>query len=440
MRSWPVAKELVESGNLHNPDSSKRFVSTAKQVIDVWRQLDPRYNRLVKLKTEAAAKQLRKEIKAETMQISFRNRGNLNSGIIPREILAMELRNIDAWAARYYAIYCEVWELQGNKKSAALVRTIYTHFLRKLIAVRKSSVAHEAQRSACARGRFDSIARLRIESFKRSADQLSWDWAGKLEIEALELEARARLERSENQASFVSRTGQPGMADTESAPHSAQPKGAMPKKPIENEETHAKTVLPGAMIYGEVTSAKVGETVTVSIDGPGGLATPLKAWKWPDEITLPSARIVGVSPYDKYVAWDGETYVFRHTQESVLADKRLMLIGPVKGPTADDDSALTMGKDRVVSTATLPQKVPKGRPASVAAATRRALLRKLSATGVKGEHYCKAVDTAKLSTPFEWQKRDGCPKSYLEAWNHPNLSQRKRFRQRISDEKYKAAR
>jgi hypothetical protein len=56
---------------LHSPDPSKRFISAAKQVIDVWRQLDPRYNRLVKLKTQAAAKQLRKEVKAERMQILF---------------------------------------------------------------------------------------------------------------------------------------------------------------------------------------------------------------------------------------------------------------------------------------------------------------------------------------------------------------------------------
>ena len=112
------------------------------EVIEVWRQLDPARNRLVKLKTQVAAKQLRKEIKAETGQIRFRNRGNPNSGMLPTEILAMELRKINDWATQYYSICCEVWELQGNKKSAALVRTIYTHLLRKLIAVRKSSVAH----------------------------------------------------------------------------------------------------------------------------------------------------------------------------------------------------------------------------------------------------------------------------------------------------------
>ena len=298
-----VAKELLESGNLHSPDPSKRFISAAKQVIDVWRQLDPRYNRLVKLKTQAAAKQLRKEVKAERMQILFRNRGNANSGIIPGEILAMELRKIDAWAARYYSIYCEVWELQGNKKSAALVRTIYTHFLRKLIAVRKSSVTHEAQRSACARGRFDSIARLRIESFKRSADQLSWDWAGKIEIEALELEARARVEKSTNQALFISRTGEEGRAGAESTPHRAPTKGTMmPEKP---------------------STRTTGPLRPESINP----VTPnTKARK-----RLPGATIYGVRPdSNEYVAWDGEQYVLYQTKERVLADDSLIPIGSVQ--------------------------------------------------------------------------------------------------------------
>jgi hypothetical protein len=194
-----------------------KFTITAKQVIDVWRHLDPRRNSLVKLKTKAAAKQLRKEIKTEMGQIRFNNRGNSNSGIIPIEILAMELRKIDQWAAQYYSICCEAWELQGNKKSAALVLTIYSHFLRKLFAIRKASVAHEAERSACRTGSFDSIARLRIESFNRSADRLTRDWAEKIEIEALELEARARIETSRNQIQQRAETGPASPAGIESA-------------------------------------------------------------------------------------------------------------------------------------------------------------------------------------------------------------------------------
>jgi hypothetical protein len=271
-----------------------KFTSNATQVIEVWRQLDPKHNRLVKLKTGVAAKQLRKEIKAETGQIRFRNRRNLNSGILPGEILAMELRKINDWATQYYSICCEVWELQGNKKSAALVRTIYTHLLRRLIAVRKSSVAHEAQRWACAKGRFDSIARLRIESFKRSADQLSRDWSEKIEIEALE------LEKSSNQASFT-RIGEAGRASAESTPHRAPTKGAMPGNPSTKTKEHL-----------------IPEGTSVTRKGQG-------------RKLLPGAIIYGVRPdSNEYVAWDGEQYVLCQTKDRVLADDSLMLIGSVQ--------------------------------------------------------------------------------------------------------------
>jgi hypothetical protein len=293
-----------------------KFTSTAIQVIKVWQQLDPKQNRLVKLKTEAAAKQLRKEINAETRHIRFRNRRNPNSGTLPSEILAMELRKINDWATKYYSICCEVWELQGNKRSAALVRTIYTHFLRKLIAIRKSSIAHEAQRSASAAGRFDRMARLRIESFKRSADQLSRDWAEKIEIEALELEAGARVEKSSNQVSFISRIGEAA----ESTPHPAPTKEPTPReqptgtngpstpegiRPV-TRKAHARKPLPGAIIYGVR----------------------------PDS--------------NAYVAWDGEQYVLRPSRDNVLADDSLMPIGSVQELRVDHPHPGPMGQVEVV--------------------------------------------------------------------------------------------
>jgi hypothetical protein len=56
---------------------------------------------------------------------------------------------------------------------------------------------------------------------------------------------------------------------------------------------------------------------------------------------------------------------------------------------------------------------------------------------VKGEAYCKALD-GKLSTPIPWQKNENCPKRYLDAYWHSDPTERKKWRDRISDEKYKA--
>jgi hypothetical protein len=96
-------------------------------------------------------------------------------------------------------------------------------------------------------------------------------------------------------------------------------------------------------------------------------------------------------------------------------------------PIEKSDPAATRSKMRA----------SKGRPPSPTVATRREILGRLAATGVIGERYCKAV-AEKVSTRVDWQKRYGCPKSYLEAWNHPDPQKRKKYRQLISDEKYKA--
>jgi len=58
--------------------------------------------------------------------------------------------------------------------------------------------------------------------------------------------------------------------------------------------------------------------------------------------------------------------------------------------------------------------------------------------GVTGERYCRKLDEKGLSTPPDWQKRDGCPKKYVDAWNHPR--EPKKWRQRIADEKSRATR
>ena len=97
---------------------------------EIWEQLD---HHLVKEKWFAANEELREEIAREVNQIYSKNRGNLNSAVIPSEILEMKLRKIDEWAKRKYSIYCEVWLLQGNEISPVFVRTVYAMDIRRLI-------------------------------------------------------------------------------------------------------------------------------------------------------------------------------------------------------------------------------------------------------------------------------------------------------------------
>jgi hypothetical protein len=85
------------------------------------------------------------------------------------------------------------------------------------------------------------------------------------------------------------------------------------------------------------------------------------------------------------------------------------------------------------------RKNERGRPRSVVVATKQQAIQKIAAsTGATGERYCKQLDATGLSTPLDWQKREGCPKKYTDAWNHPKPSERAKWRHRIADEKSKA--
>ena len=56
---------------------------------------------------------------------------------------------------------------------------------------------------------------------------------------------------------------------------------------------------------------------------------------------------------------------------------------------------------------------------------------------LRGEEYCQALDDRHIPIPFDWTSGEGCPKKYVEAYNHPDQKLRKKWRQRINDEKYR---
>jgi hypothetical protein len=89
----------------------------------------------------------------------------------------------------------------------------------------------------------------------------------------------------------------------------------------------------------------------------------------------------------------------------------------------------------------VPQINRKGRPRIKLVAMRRRVIKNIAATGATGREYCKRLTEAGLSTPVHWQNEEGpCPKSYLEAYDHPDPKLRKKWRQRIANEKSQATR
>lgn len=106
----------------------------------------------------------------------------------------------------------------------------------------------------------------------------------------------------------------------------------MPKKPSTKQKGSKPEIPPGAVIYGKATSTTVDGIRVVEVYGLGGPMTGLIAKKGSIEIVLPGATFVNTSPFDKYVAWDGETYVLRPTLESIMETDDLRFIGRIDDP------------------------------------------------------------------------------------------------------------
>jgi hypothetical protein len=84
-----------------------------------------------------------------------------------------------------------------------------------------------------------------------------------------------------------------------------------------------------------------------------------------------------------------------------------------------------------------PKGKAKGRPKNGVVAKRRQYMVTFAEKGLQGELYCRAMDQVGVGTPVTW-RLEGCPAKYLDAWNHPNPVERKKWRQRISNEKSQA--
>jgi hypothetical protein len=225
-------------------------------------------------------------------------------------LLAMNLRKIDELAAEYYFLYSEVWELRGNEKSAPLVRIIYSHVLRRLIAVRKASVAQEAKRSEIGRGRIDSRAGLQIESFNRLADKLARDWAEKIEIEALELEARARLRPSRSEVRVALPPAILDMPTTETAspPMGGQMQSAQVGSNVPKRVSEGRTVDELYRHLKRVRSLYRNKGLTASQIRNSTTQELAVLWEWVDRIDTAIARTI----FTNVREWDdGDEFIFR---------------------------------------------------------------------------------------------------------------------------------
>ena len=163
-----------------------------------WEDID---HSLVQLKTLDLVIELNHQIQADERRIQFENRSNLNTSGVANQILGMKEQRADELARRTYEIYCDVWKVQGNVKSAAFVRAVYSRAIRVIFQARTSALSSEILRQARARGSGGNLTNVRLTGLKLRMQQRENQWARRLEAEAKELEhaeRQARLSASQN--------------------------------------------------------------------------------------------------------------------------------------------------------------------------------------------------------------------------------------------------
>jgi len=86
-----------------------------------WEDID---HSLVNLKLSESAEDMHRKIKEDEKRIQFENQHNLNDGAVPSLVLRMKQEHADALARQVYETYCDVWQKQGQVKSADFVRAV----------------------------------------------------------------------------------------------------------------------------------------------------------------------------------------------------------------------------------------------------------------------------------------------------------------------------
>ena len=147
--------------------------------------------RLVELSTE-----MNRLIEADEHRIGFEQRGNLNTRAAPNLILRMKQARADEWAHKTYDIYCDIWQKQGNAKSAAFLRAVFTHGILKTLRARAGAIASEFRRCALQTSFPPARTQAQLQSLHLNMRKMEDRWRRRIEIEAKEYEHAERIARS----------------------------------------------------------------------------------------------------------------------------------------------------------------------------------------------------------------------------------------------------
>jgi hypothetical protein len=103
----------------------------------VWHQID---HELVKLKTQYPLTKHIQDINGERNSIEHNTRGKRQAFV--RDTLQMIERRAEEWIGIKYDIYCEVWKLQDQEKSADFLRTLRDHIVESTVRAKMKTEIH----------------------------------------------------------------------------------------------------------------------------------------------------------------------------------------------------------------------------------------------------------------------------------------------------------
>jgi hypothetical protein len=151
-----------------------------------WQQVD---ETLATLMLAEVSTEFGNLLREDTQHIRYQNIGNGNGLTVPVQRLEMYRLRTDELAARYYAVYCEVWRSQQKPLTPEFLRAICPNRLRVLMSARVNSISSEFSLEQMRTHSFNvEWLKSAMEEFKRSMDRLYAKWAKLAEIDAKGLE------------------------------------------------------------------------------------------------------------------------------------------------------------------------------------------------------------------------------------------------------------
>ena len=116
------------------------------------------------------------------------------------------------------------------------------------------------------------------------------------------------------------------------------------------------------------------------------------------------------------------------------AEEARKQFGPQPSGTPKRKEECKHSEPQASATKPNPQKAPpapqpqkrrgRGRTPDINVAHRRTIIREIAATGVTGQVYADALDAKHLKPPPNWIHKEGCPRSYPDAYKQPKWAKR----------------